>query len=172
QTALLNNGKLAYLMDNRLRNGADAYAPEDLLNDLREGIFQPTEGTSPYYQQLLQSIYLDRLIAISNIRNDVSMVSKGFAQPGIQISSHKHSGVCCFNHDHAGPASLLSDEALYFQYPDIQIKDKQFMIERLMLAEIKNVKRLVEKKQKKAKGTEYDHYDYLLKRINLFLDKE
>ncbi|NGM61552.1 zinc-dependent metalloprotease [Sphingobacterium sp. SGG-5] len=172
QVALLNNGKLAYLMDNRLRNGDDAYAPEDLLNDLREGIFQEMEATPPYYQQLLQSIYLDRLIAISNIRNDVSVVSRGFAQPGIRVSGHVHSEACCFNHDHTGPASLLSEESLYFQYPDMQAKDKQFMIERLMLAEIKNVKQLVEKRRKKAKDAEYDHYDYLLKRIDLFLDKE
>lgn len=172
QLTMLNNGKLAYLMDNRLRNGSDAYAPEDLLDDVREAIFQQTEDTPAYYQQLLQSIYLDRLIAISNIRNDVSAVSRGFVEPGIRISGHEHAEVCCFNHDHVGPASLLPQESLYFQFPDIQAKDKQFMIERLILAEIKNVKRVVEKRQKKAKGAEYDHYDYLLKRIKLFLDKE
>src|SRR5690606_27728841 len=65
QSELLNNGKLAYLQDNQLRNGPEAYGPEDLLRDLRAGLFEEMKDAPAYYRQLAQSLYLDRLIAMS-----------------------------------------------------------------------------------------------------------
>jgi len=175
QSEILNNGKLAYLWDNQLRNGPDAYGPEDLLNDLRSGLFTSADDATAYYRQVLQAQYVDRLIAMSGIRKDLDAGSKALADGvnGEMLIPHgaRHEQ-CCLQAGDDGAFSLMGHDELYFQYKDMQMGDKRFLIERLTLAELRSVQAQVEQLRRKAKGTDRDHYDYLLKRISFFLSAQ
>jgi hypothetical protein len=171
QVDLLNNGKLAYLQDNRLRNGPEAYGPEDLLHDLRTGLFEQMTDAPAYYRQLAQSLYVDRLIAISGALKSSGGASSLAEDTASGLISHRDlHEECCVQGEHNSSFSLSGQEDLYFQYKDMQVGDKRFLIERLVLAEIRQVKGAAEKNRRSAKGTDRDHYDYLLKRIGLFLE--
>ncbi len=177
QSSFLNNGKLAYLMDNKLRNGPDAYGPEDLLADLRRTLFAPHGDGPAYYRHTLQALYVDRLIAMSDIRKDVGAGSKalatGLGQPahGTLVGHHELHRGCCLQADDAGAFSLTDEaDALYFQYPDMQAGDKRFLVERLTFAELGELQTWLSKHRRTADAAERSHYEYLLKRITLFLD--
>lgn len=176
QSSFLNNGKLAYLMDNQLRNGPEAYGPEDLLANLRHALFAPHQDGPAYYRQTLQALYVDRLIAMSGIRKDLGSGSNALVADvdtpvqGTLISHHDLHHGCCLQVDDAHAFSLTGESHLYFQYPDMQAGDKRFLIERLMLAELGELQTWLSKSRRTTNGAERSHYDYLLKRITLFLN--
>lgn len=160
QGNLLNNGKLAYLVDNEVANGKAAYGAKDLLNDIRKDIFKETvAGTEPdFYRQMLQAIYVDRLINISKFGQPV---------PGGKRAIAAEQACFCLQ-DAELPSLRAGTHDLYFQYMDFRAADKQFKIESLVLGELKDIRALIlrETKQKNAAPA---HYDFLLKRINTFL---
>ncbi len=143
QAELLNVGKLAYLTDNELQNGAAGYSSSDLLNDIRTDLFSSNRVDAGYYDQLLQSIYLDRLMSLSSLKK-VAAGARAFSEGDNQ-------------------------ENLYFQFMDLVGTDKQFKIESLALGEIKKIKSILQQRVVSSKGALLDHYSYLLKRIDLFL---
>jgi hypothetical protein len=144
QAELLNVGKLAYLTDNELQNGAEGYSPSDLLNDIREDVFSTARVNASYYDQLIQSIYVDRIMSLSSLKK-TPVGAKAFAE------------------------NELKDN-LYFQFMDLVGTDKQFKIESLALGEIKRIKSILQQRMSGSKGAILDHYSYLLKRIDLFLN--
>ncbi|MNL40284.1 hypothetical protein D3C87_1626240 [compost metagenome] len=162
QTELLNNGKLAFLTDSGLQPGGDAYKATDLLNDIRNDLFSAERAAPDYYDQLLQAIYLDRLMGISTLKKAAAgtkaFAEKAVVQPGVDY---------CFD---PNDLVLPSSNDLYFQFMNMAVNDKQFKIESLVLAEIKRIRAIVEKRIPTAKAEVLDHYSYLLKRIQLFLE--
>lgn len=176
QSGILNNGKLAYLLDNQMRNGPDAYGPDNLLADLRHALFEQNRDAPDYYRQLLQAMYVDRLIGMSGIRKDLGSGSNalegtaGASAQEVLISYHEKHGGCCFQLDDEDSFSLTAKTDLYFQYPDMQAGDKRFLIERLTLSELGELHTWLSKNRRGSNGAERAHYDYLLKRISLFLD--
>lgn len=167
QGQLLNNGKLAYLVDNEVANGKDAYGAKDLLNDIRQDVFRETmAGKAPdFYRQMLQAIYVDRLINISKFGRPV---------PGGKRGLHAVHTDCFCLHDAELPslrAEQSGDNNLYFQYMDFRAADKQFKIESLVLGELKDIRELIKKGIRVGNATP-SHYDFLLKRINTFLAAE
>ncbi|QEH43852.1 zinc-dependent metalloprotease [Chitinophaga sp. XS-30] len=164
QGNLLNNGKLAYLVDNEVANGKDAYGAKDLLKDIRQDVFRETmAGKAPdFYRQMLQAIYVDRLINISKFGRPV---------PGGKRVLHALHTSCFCLHDAELPslrAQQPGDNNLYFQYMDFRAADKQFKIESLVLGELKDIRELIKKGIRVGNATP-SHYDFLLKRINTFL---
>ena len=162
QVEVLNLGKLAFLTDNGLRDGGNAYNETDLLNDIRNDLFSAARATPGYYDQLLQSIYLDRVMSLSTLKKSAAG-TKAFAES----ASTATPDAACFDLD---DLILPSSKDLYFQFMVMTVGDKQFKIESLALGEIKKIKAVVEKRIPIAKGEVLDHYQYLLKRIQLFLD--
>lgn len=160
QGNLLNNGKLAYLVDNEVANGKEAYGAKDLLNDIRKDIFKETvTGTEPdFYRQMLQAIYVDRLINISKFGKPV---------PGGKRAIAAEQACFCME-DAELPSLRTGTHDLYFQYMDFRAADKQFKIESLVLGELKDIRALI-LQEIKQKNTAPAHYDFLLKRINTFL---
>lgn len=160
QAEVLNPGKLAFLTDNGLQ-GSNAYNATDLLNDIRNDLFSAERASPKYYDQLLQSIYLDRILSLSSL-NKTAAGTKAFAEKALTVTDDDN----CFDLD---DQILPSSKDLYFQFMTMTVGDKQFKIESLALAEIKRIKATVEKRIPTAKGEVLDHYQYLLKRIQLFL---
>ncbi len=154
QAELLNVGKLAYLTDNELQNGALGYSSSDLLNDIREDLFSSTRSNAGYYDQLLQSIYVERLMSLSSLKKGA-------------VGARAFSGVA--NNDF-NCLTLAPQENLYFQFMDMVGTDKQFKIESLALGEIKRIKSILQQRAVSSRGTLLDHYSYLLKRIEIFLN--
>lgn len=170
QGDLLNNGKLAYLVDNEVANGKAAYGAKDLLNDIRKDVFRESiAGKAPdFYEQMLQAIYVDRLINISKF---------GRPAPGVRPLLSLHNAHDCFDiHDAELPSlkvpvsALVAKESkdVYFQYMDFRAADKQFKIESLVYGELQDVKAVILRAAKLNSSTA-DHYNFLLKRINSFL---
>ncbi len=154
QAELLNVGKLAYLTDNELQNGISGYSSSDLLNDIREDLFSSARSNAGYYDQLLQSVYVERLMSLSSLK-------KGTA--GVRAFSEVVDNE--FN-----CLASVPQENLYFQFMDLVGTDKQFKIESLALGEIKRIKSILQQRAVSSKGALLDHYSYLLKRIDLFLN--
>ncbi|MES2652859.1 MAG: zinc-dependent metalloprotease [Bacteroidota bacterium] len=154
QAELLNVGKLAYLTDNELQNGSSGYSSSDLLNDIREDLFSATRSNAGYYDQLLQSVYVDRLMSLSSLKKGVAG-ARAFSE-GV------NNELNCLE--------SVPQENLYFQFMDLVGTDKQFKIESLALGEIKRVKSILQQRVGSSKGALLDHYSYLLKRIELFLN--
>lgn len=152
QADVLNVGKLAFLIDNSLQNAEEAYGPEDLLHDLREDIFSDKRTALNYYDQLLQSLYVDRLISLSTSRK-LAGSAKAFDAS---------------QSDEAGLDSIPPND-LYFQYMNFIGSDKQFKVESLALTELHRLKDIAQKRSKSAKGSVKDHYLYLLDKLELFL---
>src|SRR5690606_2858690 len=125
QVDLLNNGKLAYLQDNQLRNGPEAYGPEDLLHDLRTGLFEQMKDAPVYYRQLAQSLYVDRLIAMSGALKSAGGAGSFAEDTASGLISHRdlHEG-CCFQVEHGPPFSLSRAEDLYFPVQDMPVRAK------------------------------------------------
>jgi len=161
QAEVLNFGKLAFLTDNGLQEGAEVYNATDLLNDIRNDLFSTERAAPKYYDQLLQAIYLDRIMGLSSL-NKTAAGTKALAENTSAVSDEAN----CFDLD---DLILPSSKDLYFQFMSMAANDKQFKIESLALAEIKKIKAIVEKRIPTAKGDVSDHYQYLLKRIELFL---
>ncbi|MGV3529745.1 MAG: zinc-dependent metalloprotease [Flavisolibacter sp.] len=172
QSDLLNNGKLAYLVDNAVANGKSAYSAKDLLNDIRTELFRETvAGKSPdFYGEMLQSIYIDRLINISKL-------GKGYGTPkAFSADATEAFADACFSDYEAIEAkrqSLTPDleggsNNIYFQYMDFKANDKLFKIESLVLGELKDVRELIVKYTRTINPAP-DHYAFLLKRIDGFL---
>lgn len=161
QAEVLNFGKLAFLTDNGLQDGDDAYHATDLLNDIRNDLFSAERVVPKYYDQLLQALYLDRVIGLSSL-NKTNVGTKAFAEAAIAT----FPGSACFDLD---DLVLPSSKELYFQFMSMAVNDKQFKIESLALGEIKRIKTIVEQRIPGAKAEVLDHYQYLLKRIQLFL---
>jgi len=139
QGDLLNYGKLVHLTDNKLQHGEEAYGAQEMLNDLRNGFFYK-KGAQNYYDEMLQSMYVDRLMSLSSYR-----------KPWV-----------------SGKGINASDE-LYFQYMNLQASDKQFKVEALALAELNKVRDIVKSRTGSSKEKGREHYRYLLDKLNLFL---
>jgi len=181
QSELLNVGKLAYLTDNGLQNGAEGYSSSDLLNDLRNDLFSAERAVPGYYDQLLQSIYIERIMSLSSLKKAVAG-TKAFADHADRDLSETD----CFDLNDVVPPSMkapaavqqsngmniaaANEDQLYFQFMSMAGTDKQYKIESLALGELKRVKAILEKRIPASKGTVLDHYNYLLKRIDLFLE--
>ncbi|ACU02949.1 zinc-dependent metalloprotease [Pedobacter heparinus] len=161
QAEVLNFGKLAFLTDNGLQDGDAAYQATDLLNDIRNDLFSAERAVPKYYDQLLQALYLDRVIGLSSL-NKTNVGTKAFAEAAIARVPES----ACFDLD---DLVLPSSKELYFQFMSMAVNDKQFKIESLALGEIKRIKAIVEQRIPGAKAEVLDHYQYLLKRIQLFL---
>jgi hypothetical protein len=173
---ILNNGKLAYLIDNELINGASAYTIADLFNDLRHGIFPETAPAKIplYFHQTLQSMYVDRLTGIAR-------AARGSVTKSSSLALQAPAAIYCFDwNDRELPSQkeAVSVEAeqlpaatdLYFQALDFRATDKQHQVESEVLAELNRLKQLVERRRVGAKGETAEHYTYLLKKINRFLE--
>ncbi|RZM27554.1 MAG: DUF5117 domain-containing protein [Pedobacter sp.] len=168
QSELLNVGKLVYLTDNGLQNGVEGYNASDLLDDLRNDLFSTIRSTPSYYDQLLQSIYVERIMSLSSLKK-VAAGAKAFAEngKGMELTAD------CFDLNDLVPASMKApaeEDALYFQFMSMAGMDKQYKIESLALGELKRVKTIIERRIPSSKESVLDHYKYLLKRIDLFLD--
>ena len=168
QAELLNVGKLVYLTDNGLQNGVEGYNASNLLDDLRNDLFSTTRNTPGYYDQMLQSIYVERIMSLSSLKK-VAAGAKAFTEnaAGAELTAD------CFDLNDLVPASMKAaapEDALYFQFMSMVNTDKQYKIESLALGELKRVKTILERRFPASRGAVRDHYSYLLKRIDLFLD--
>lgn len=183
QGNVLNNGTLAYLVDNELVDGAKAYGATDLLNDLRNNIFRETiAGKQPgFYVQLLQSVYVDRLINISKlskpgngVRQSVAIADSKHARPADYDQcfdmNDRELPSLQFNNEVPGDRIHPASENLYFQYMDFRAADKQFKIESLVQAELKRIRSILEKGV--GTGQVRDHYNYLSARIKFLLEAD
>lgn len=165
QRELLNNGKLAYLIDNKIENGNQAYSAEDLLEDIRKDVFKETATGKEinFYSQALQAIYVDRLINISKIGNPVTGSKTAATMESYRQMLQKEYADECFISDDS-----FNKNDLYFQFMDFKAADKLFKIESLVRGELRNIKATIEKGIK-IKNTAPDHYAFLLQRISIFL---
>ncbi|RZK10257.1 MAG: hypothetical protein EOO43_20460, partial [Flavobacterium sp.] len=157
QAELLNVGKLVNLTNNGLHN-ANGYSASNLLNDIRTVAFAENIKSPNYYDQLIQAVYVDRLINLSALRKTASN-SRGFASNS--INNHN-----CFELFE----NVDNENQLYFQYMDLLGTDKQFKVETLAISELNKVRALVNKRLQTSNGEVADHYRYLLKKIDLTLD--
>ena len=157
QSDVLNVGKLVHLTNNSLHNDADAYSAAQLLNDIRTDVFSSSRTNPNYYDQMIQSVYLDRIISLSALKKNVPN-AKAVAQINID-----HDCFQLFEHNDG-------NEDLYFQYMDLLGTDKQFKVESLALAELNKIKQTVKQRLLTSKGELADHYHYLLKKINSTLE--
>ena len=170
QRDLLNNGKMAYLIDNKVENGTAAYSANELLNDIRNNLFsETTTGKTPdFYLQMLQSIYVDRLINMSKFGKPAGG-KQAVALNRIGIPYAQSAPCIPFGNEKLLPfAEVHSENNIYFQYIDFRASDKLFKVESLVLGELKDIRALIIKGIK-IKNPVPDHYDFLLRRIDTFL---
>ena len=183
QSELLNIGKLAYLVDNELQNGTDGYSASALLDDLRNDVFSPDRASPGYYDQLLQSIYVERIMSLSSLKK-ATAGAKAFSNDAKRLAPN----ASCFDLNDLLPASMkgtpvksiqngedsdqiyFGEDELYFQFMSLIGTDKQYKIESLALGELERIKAVLKKRVNAGKGALQDHYSYLLKRIDLFLN--
>jgi hypothetical protein len=143
QSDVLNIGKLIFLTDNKIQHGDQAYGSQDLLDDMRNDLFNSQRKELNYYDQMLQSMYVDRVM---NLSAGIKSLVSGKSLNGVE-----------------------EPDNLYFQYMNLSATDKQFKIESLALAELHKLEDLVQKGAKSSKGDLKDHYNYLLTKLQLFL---
>ncbi|MNK44408.1 hypothetical protein D3C87_631420 [compost metagenome] len=157
QTELLNVGKLVHLINNGLHN-TNGYSAGNLLNDIRTVAFAENIKSPNYYDQLIQAVYVDRLINLSALKKTAPN-AKGFA------SNFSNDNNCFELFE-----NVENENQLYFQYMDLLGTDKQFKVETLAISELNKVRTLVKQRLQTTNGEVADHYSYLLKKIDLTLD--
>lgn len=182
QRSLLNTGILADLIDNEVNQGSAAYTARNLLDNLRADFFKESASAqSAYYKQLLQSIYVDRLLALSKF-NKPGSGSKSLVNEQ-QVSKFLSDSKPCFDLDDLKLASfeaidplnlnadlLYANTDLHYQIMDFRAADKQFKIESLIYEELAKIQAIVKKEALKDNSSS-GHYNFLSRRINQFLTR-
>lgn len=182
QGHLINDGKLMFLLDSEVSNpGEEVYTAADLFEDIREDVFRETKNRESldYYRRLFQNVYVNWLLNNSHLQHTTAP-QRTFDSNSDLFESE--SALCSY--DLTYELSRYKDDPrfdklveayaekhnLYYQYLLIQRFDKQAMIETIILAEIKKVKEIIEQARKTRDDQTRTHYDYLLRRINVFLN--
>ncbi|MBN2732960.1 MAG: zinc-dependent metalloprotease, partial [Balneolaceae bacterium] len=181
---LINDGKLMFLLNSELENqGKEVYTVNDLFDDIRQDTFKETiNGESlNYYRRLFQNVYVSWLMDENHLDQTIAPVSTIGTSTPVNGTS-----LCSFDYQYELsqiPAGYRNKDVLvkkyaeshdlYFQMMDLGRFDKKAIIESYVLAEVKKVKQIIEKAHRKVHNEQDKaHYDYLLRRINVFLNVE
>ncbi|WP_114779192.1 zinc-dependent metalloprotease [Botryobacter ruber] len=182
---LANDGNLMMMIEDEIANGAAAYKVTDLFNDIRGDFFRETVRGQKvdYYGQLMQNIYVSWLLNKSHFSDIVPFTPTAMADENqlaaLPVNDLVHCGFGAHDAEVTVPMDqqqyvayaekLANEQNLHFQIVNISRNNKHDKITTHVLAEVKKVKAILLKHRSAADEDTRAHYDYLLKKIDLYL---